>query len=462
MKPCRALAPVFAALLSMLSPACAAAAAGGAVETPEDIARMVDSALAAKLAAAVPICAGSPGAASWPGLTLRDGRVVDAAILGEIGGYARSAKTKGGLGGRLAIVTDPRDYDPEKHERPIAHSLRSAVERATAEGRPAWIVFDPKFPPHTRILIKGALRLPDNITLDGSCSDVTLESLSIVDPILINTKNVIVARLAVRKTDYVSEGNPDADSCIRLNGDFDQVAILHNDVSECGASAIAITISRHQPMPQAARVTVAYNFMHDHDLAVLFGTFECPHGPDTEICDAAYVEADRKKPPGLFLTLDGNLFLRTGQRHPRVSGRVMAHIVNNVVAFQPQPRPGGELGDAYGIFVSNDARALVEHNFFTPVRVPLKNPLAVWTVKTPGAEEMPGEIEGFVRLKDNFVMPPSTAYDDRPQEVPDPRYAPEYDTVPLAKLGLPAALACLSDRAGRTGAAHWNAALCAR
>ena len=463
MKPGRRLAPLLAGLLSMLDPVWLATAAAAGFEQPDAIAHLVDAAVAAKTATPTPVCTGAVGAARWPGLTLKGERVVDATLLGELWGYAQSAKTTGGLGGRLTIVTDPRDYDPRKHEPPIADTLRWAVERATTEKEPAWIVFDPKLPPHTRILVKDALRLPDNITLDGSCSDVTLEALSVVNTILIYTKNVIIDRLALRKTDYAPEANPDDDSCIRLNGAFDRIAIVHNDVSQCGDGAIDITVSPRRPIPEAARVTVAYNFIHDHDKTMLFGTFDCPGGPDADICDAAYFAANRSKMPGLFLTLDGNLFLRTGQRHPRVYGRVMAHIVNNLVAFQPTARPDGKFGDAYGVFVSNDARALVEHNFFTPVRARRQHPLAVWTVVTPGAERMPGDVEGFVRLADNFAMPPATADEDRPEEVPEPSYASDagYEIVPLAELGLAAALACLSDRAGRTGASQWNRNLCA-
>ena len=438
----------------------AGAGTAGAADTgAADWRVIVDAAVAAATARPTPMCAGA-NAKAWPELTLAEGRVVGADLLREIGGYAGAAHTTGGLGGRLVIVTTPADYNSDVGETPIPGSLRAAVDGARADGAPAWIVFDPALGPAARIEIKTTLRPPDNVTLDGTCADVTLESpdnntiLAYLDAV----HNVIVARLAFHKTGYVPELHPDDDSAIRVHGDVDRIAILHNDLSECGDGCIDITTSPRQPPPGRARITVAYNFIHDHDKVMLLGTFTCA-GEDGDQCDRAYFDANRDAVPGFFLTLDGNLFLRTGQRHPRAYGRVSAHIVNNVEAFQALPRPGGRLGGTYGIFVSDDARALIEHNLFIPAPPQRKIPLAAWTVLSPAAMPMLGDVEGFIRLRANAVVSGAIAAEDRPGLVPEPPYA--FRTVPLADLPPKQALACVADRAGRAGAARWSDTLCA-
>lgn len=425
-----------------------------------DLAVVVEAALAAKARQAPPTCPGAD-AASPAGLTVHDGIVTAADVIKEIGGYAGSAQTTGGLGGRLLVVTTTRDYDPEKHEPPIPGSLRAQLARAQGDKTPAWIVFDPALGPQARIELKRILRVPSDVTIDGSCADITLEAPDTTNTILVyissGIQNVIITRLAMRKIGYVPELNPDDESALRINGDVDRIAVLHNDLYECGDGCIDITVSHNYPMPRAGRITVAYNFIHDHDKVMLFGTFDCPIGGDQ--CDREYFDRNRLLAPVLHLTLDGNLFLHTGQRHPRVWGRVTAHIVNNVIAFQGLRRPNGALGDAYGIFVSNAARALIEHNLFAAV-APRRNPtLAVWTVVTRGAEKMPGDVEGFVRLRQNKVIGGAVAADDQPQEVPDPPYT--FYALPLEELSFKNAIACLADRAGRTGALAWDARLCA-
>ena len=143
---------------------------------------------------------------------------------------------------------------------------------------------------------------------------------------------------------------------------------------------------------------------------------------------------------------------------PRVWGQVTAHIVNNVVAFQPLGRPRGGLGNAYGVFVADGARALVEHNLFAAIPPRRKPPLAVWTVASPGAMRVPGSVEAFVRLRENQVTDGAVATPSHPQDVPDPPYI--YKTYALERLSLERAIECLSERSGRTGASDWSEKLC--
>ncbi len=420
-------------------------------------AAIIEAALAAQVGRLLPAC---PDGVGWSraGLSVRDGRVTAADLIGEIGGYAGAAGTTGGLGGRLLVVTTNADYDPAR-ERPIPGSLRFHVDSARRNNEAAWIVFDPALGSNTRIELKATLRPPSNITIDGSCADVTLEapldSRTINLYIYSGVQNVIVARLAFRKVGSVAVQPP---SAIHVNGNFDRIAILHNDLSNCGDGCIDITVSPNKPMPLPARITVAYNFFRNHNKVMLFGTFSCPQVDGLNRCGHDYTTANQHEPAVLYLTLDGNLFLQTGQRHPRVFGRVLAHITNNFVAFQSQLQGSAQPGSSYGVFVSNAARALVENNVFLPIDASQHRSLGVWTVKSPNALDVSTDTEGFVRLRGNALYNGAEATEDRPAEVPEPDYS--YGLQSLSDLPLAASLACVADRAGRAGANAWNKVLC--
>ena len=79
--------------------------------------------------------------------------------------------TTGGLGGEFVVVTNAGDYDPSNGEPVIAGSLRAAIPKAGQSKTKAWIVFRVG-----KIVVNAPFRLPDNVALDGSCSDVMLES----------------------------------------------------------------------------------------------------------------------------------------------------------------------------------------------------------------------------------------------------------------------------------------------
>jgi pectate lyase len=381
----------------------------------------------------------------WPGLTVQNGHVIGADMLKEIGGYAREAKVTGGLGGELHVVTSTLDYDPQAGEKPIAGSLRA--ELSAGSNRPRWIVF--ALEPGAKIRLKSPLRLSDNVTLDGSCSDVTLEAISTIGLVYVfGQHNVVIARLAFRHSDYVEGSrNETSQTCIRLNGLVDAVAIIHNDLSRCGDGTIDITTSPGKPVPELARITISYNRFSRHDKVMLFGTFTCgPTGRDDEPCDSRELEHNRNSTPGLFLTLNSNLFYRTTQRHPRIFGRVMAHVVGNVIAFT-----------SYGTFVSNGARALVEDNIYLMTgRRDIPN-RAVWTTTTPGALKMPWDVEGFIRASHNRTVGQAIVNENHPGLVPDPGYPGPLMVPGFANLSLPKAIACVAARAGTRGPPGWPA-----
>ncbi|MDP1964219.1 MAG: hypothetical protein Q8K93_18700 [Reyranella sp.] len=378
----------------------------------------------------------------WRWLSFDGNRVVEAAILDEIDGFAKTANTSGGLGGPLVIVNDPGDFDQSVGDKPIPGSLRAVVEARARNGTAAWIVFD--LPPNTKITLKRSLGIPSNMTIDGTCSGVTIDGPLKVPLFYIhNQRNVLIYGLSFRKTDYLP--NPEADSCIRLNGLVDAVAVLHNNLERCGDGVIDITTSYGQPLPDSARITVAYNRISDHDKVMLFGTFTCSLNSGSK-CDESDLVRNRKMTPTLSLTLAGNLFIRTTQRHPRVYGPVFAHVVNNVVAYIE-----------YGTFVSNGARALIEDNVYLPLRARTP-PIAVWTTTSEGAMRMDWDVLGFIRVRNNPRIAGEIIDQIEPEMVPQPPY--DLQIVPIHSMPTERAIGCIAARAGIHGGAKWNQQLC--
>ncbi len=411
-------------------------------------------------------CQRTPGN-PWPGLTINGGVVSKSDTVLEIGGFAKSAQTTGGLSGALKIVTTLADYAPGGKEPVVAGSLRAAVEELSNTKKPGWIVFAPELGLGAKITLKAPLRLPDNVTLDGRCADVTLEATAKIGLVYIfGKRNIIITNLAFQKSDYVA-GQPDQDveSCVRLNGAFDAIAIVHNDLARCSDGVIDTTTSPKKPLPSAARVTVAYNFIRDHDKTMLFGTFGCVDDSEAfaQGCGAPK-EGETAPLPVLYLTLEGNLFLRTGQRHPRVYGRVFAHIANNAIIFEQQKQGTAKdgkqrSGSGYGTFVSNGAQALIERNVYLALGRN-EHPSAVWTTTSPGAERMLEDVEGAIRIADNLVSDREQMADHMPSTVPDPLYRGSWRSPALAGRSIEQAIACVATRAGRGGLAHWPQQQC--
>lgn len=406
-------------------------------------------------------CIGSSPEARYQ-LRISNGMVVEADLVNEISGYARAAGTTGGYGGRLRVVTTLEDYDD--HDPPIPGSLRAHLETAKRNEEPAWIVFDEGLPARGRLLLKRTLRIPSNVTIDGACTDIVLEapyrSKTMFAYVADGVENVIISRLSMRKIGYVPELYAEAASAIMVNGRFDRVAIISNDLSACGHSCIDITVSPNRPLPTRARISVLYNFIHDNDKAMLFGTYNCPQVDGLNTCDESDGEANRRSQTSMYLTLEGNVFVRTGQRNPRIFGRVTAHILNNLIAFRPLAYADGRFASSYGIFVSNGARALVEGNLVLPLTDERKRALGIWTVGTPGALRVSTDVEGFIRLGPNVILRNAIVSANKPQNVERPDYA--YAILPLEALSHEILAMCLLDQAGRSGRRTAARATCER
>lgn len=421
-----------------------------ASSTPQDI----SGTAAAEAVLGAPSACGRDPAGAPLGLTVVNGTVTAASIINEIDGYAKLADTVGGLGGHLVLVTSTADYDTDKGETVIPGTLRQVVDRAGHSRVPTWIAFSSAIPSPSVIWLEKPLHIPSNTTIDGSCSDITIEGLPRTGLFYVQSShNVIIDRLRFRKVNYVS-GLPNAElgTALRLGGNFDGVAILHNELSECGDGCIDTTTGPGKPIPDIARVTVAFNYIHDHDKTMLFGTHPCAGQtgqcrPDFD-CPA----------PHLFMTLQGNAFLRDAQRNPRVYGCAELHAFDNYIAFQPHARPNAKPSASYGIFVSNGARALIEHNVFVPLDRS-KN-FAVWTAGLPGIKYTPEDHPGSIALAGGPQAPSwALTVEHDPAAVPAPGYS--VAMIELENLPPAAALNCVSTRAGRNGGAVWPGDVCA-
>lgn len=397
----------------------------------------------------------------WQGLTVVGSKVMGAELIDEIDGFAKEAGTTGGLGGELAVVTSAADYDPAAGDAAVPGTLRAAVLRAERERIPLWIRFSPALGSTLKITFKTDLRLPDNVTIDGTCTNVMFETASDKGLVyILGKKNIIIARVAFHKTGYAS-GPRQQRSALRVNGLFDRIAVVHSDFSECGDGCLDITVSPGRPLPQSARITVSYNRFADHDKTMLFGTIDCGL-PSLPACDAAYLAARRDTAPALFLTLQGNLFLRTAQRHPRVFGSAMAHLVNNAIAYSALPREHRTWSAAYGTFVVNAGRAYIQSNVYLPLTggALAHSPRNVWTVnRRAGGRDEVG-VEGYIRLEGNISDGRGTFSDNQPHSVPTPSYVHALPVLKLDALSPEQAIGCIAARAGRLGASRWNRELC--
>jgi hypothetical protein len=79
-----------------------------------------------------------------------------------------------------------------------------------------------------------------------------------------------------------------------------------------------------------------------------------------------------------------------------------------------------------------------------------------------GAERMPDDTDGFIRLDGNAATACATLAENRPELVRDPPFRQELKALPLEKMKPEQAVACVAERAGRRGGTAWLTDLCAR
>lgn len=337
-------------------------------------------------------------------------RAAQAEHLARMEGFARQAGTSGGLGQQVYLFDSLEDGGSARHAPP--GTLRAAVEAARRAGG-GWVMPSPRIPRGAEIRLEAPLRLPSNITLDGGCQGVKL-----VGPgrsgifLVIGNTNVVITRWHLHMPAENVESSRPGD-CIGIGGGADRVWLAFNRLGRCGDGQIDITQSVTLPIP--TRVTVAFNHFTNHDKVMLLATLDCGQRvrPANAVCPNP-LTPDWDWATGVQVTLQGNLFDETGQRHPRVSGRVYVHMLDNLVAYKPFRREGGSLGPGYGVFVGGGGRLLLDHGIFWPTV-----PGAGWAARVQNSAS---EGAGAIRVTGALAPAPLELRDVTPEMVPAPPY----------------------------------------
>lgn len=371
------------------------------------------------------------------GVTVTGGRVVAARPFDRMQGFARVAGTTGGLRRRFIPVWRADDGEG-------AGTLRAAVAVARREGG-GWVGFAPSMPTGQEIALRAPLRMSANMTIDGGCVAPLITALPTASILYVQrVQNVVVLRLRLSHRGPRIDGKLGGD-CITVSHGADRVWIAYNELSRCTDGLIDITQSGvDAPM----RVTVAHNYLHDHDKAMLISGDHCQ---DTRTsCDAVPL-TPRTPDRGVQATLQANVFLNTGQRHPRASGRAFVDVSDDIVAYRPQRRTDGTSGGSYGAFAANGSRLLIRNALYLAM-APAAAQRAVMAVEpaSPGA----------VRLDGLVTLPAtSTATAASPTLVAAPAYV--LDPQPRFAADPATAIACIVAAAGTGGWDRLPAKACA-
>ncbi len=352
-----------------------------------------------------------PALAACDPPTDRDARL---AHLAPMTGFARAAGTTGGLDKPLFTFDAADDDAPARSARP--GTLRAAREAARAAGG-GWITPGPGFPRGGEVRLSAPLRIPSDVTLDGGCG-----GLAVVGParggivLLIGSRNVAITRLRLRAAAGNVTGDRPGD-CLGVGGGSDRVWIAYNAFGRCGDGALDVTQSVALPTP--TRVTVAFNHFRDQDKVMLAATLECGQRvrPEGVTCPAPLTPAWSWE-SGVQVTLQGNLFDGTGQRHPRVSGRAYVHARDNVVAYRPFAREAGGDGASYGLLVGGGGRVLLEGGTFLPL-----DRRSGWAARVPPPRGAEAEQPGALRIAGTRAEGGREMAEHEPRLVPDPPYA---------------------------------------
>ncbi len=258
----------------------------------------------------------------------------------DFGGEA--GDTQGGLGYPLFKVTDGGDDSAH----PAPGTLRHALNDAQAAGG-GWIVFSHDL--DGRVIVPQAtFRLPSNITLDGGCGQVTLEARArLTDLTVTDSTNIIIRGLKLTKQPYVDKTDKTGDA-IGLTGFFDRVAIVHNDFRRCGDGCVDIV--RKGRINAASHATVAFNHFQAHNKVMLIGTLTCYITPNAPGCTdpLAHLDEDAMR-PWVRVSITGNYFESTSQRHPKVVSNAYVQSVDNVIVLKPTLYPDGKPSASYGV-----------------------------------------------------------------------------------------------------------------
>jgi pectate lyase len=333
-------------------------------------------------------------------------------------GFAAYAGTTGGLGRHVIYVTNTKDSG---YRQPtIAGSLRDATVQAERLGG-AWISFASSLGSSPVIHLERSLRPPSNVTIDGGCSGVTITTPVDGVVVLRAVSNVVLTRLVI----HGGVSGEAVGDCVGV-GESDRIWIAFNRISACGDGLIDVT--KAIASGRATRITVAYNILADHDKTMLVGTLDCQHQIVPAPCPA-FADRPFLWSAGVQLTLHDNLFLRTGQRNPKLSGLAYGHMYRNVLLLQPMARSNGRVGALYGAYASNGARLMADDNLI--IKDDKRGGPPTWS--DLGSD---GRLQsGAARVSRLKTLSDWTSKTGHSGDVPDPPYGVErYAHLPFAAI----------------------------
>jgi len=250
-----------------------------------------------------------------------------------------AAGTTGGLGRRLFTVSRTDDGAASQPD-----TLRWAVAAAGREGG-GWIAFSPSLAGQT-IILRAGLRLTSDTTIDGGCGGITLLAPAYETTLLIDgASNIIISGLTFAKTPYAEPDGRIADA-VGLRDGFDRVAIMNNAFARCGDGCIDIV--RREISPAPGRVTVAFNRIENHNKVMLVGTLACTQQRTNAACEQPLEHLGNAMLPSIRVSLVGNVFLGTSQRHPKAVAGAFVHSVNNLTVLAATTYSHGQDSAVYG------------------------------------------------------------------------------------------------------------------
>jgi pectate lyase len=303
-----------------------------------------------------------------------------AKLMSAMYGFAAAANTTGGAASAFTYTVTRADVD-NVH---TAGTLRWAVAQAAQAGG-GWITFADLG--GQWISLYGDISLPSNITIDGGCNGVNIQTTvnaNQCSPTSINgslqtvcslpncincspavfiisgSSNVIITNIhfrpdptAIFSWETTQGGVAESGDCITVNRDdthpgADKIWIAYNTFESCHDGLLDITEYNSgdpRTLPPM-RITLAYNHFlnHDKDSGVNGGL--CPpagYGGVPAWCTlfpgGSPSPQTQSETSGVLLTLQGNLYDGTAARHPRVQGLVYLHMMDNIIAYQQHVFP---------------------------------------------------------------------------------------------------------------------------
>ena len=191
-----------------------------------------------------------------------------------------------------------------------------------------------------------------------------------------------------------------------------------NRFARCGDGCIDIV---HIAEGGQGRVTVARNLFRDHNKVMLYANNACQRpDPEPGCGEPAASQLDGLLRPRTHVSLIGNIFWGTSQRHPNLGTQVYVHAVNNLIATRHSDYTDGRHSATAGMAALNGGFLLARENLFLrlePAGIPMR---AVVTLD--GEPDALGRTRGFVRAERNLTLGPMRVEPSEPERVREPGY----------------------------------------